>query len=161
MKGNKKHKAWENTVLGHITVHKNRLVLETNSEKRTGKGKKLLTKYLGEKITFQQTLLETPEQKLKSLPEKTTKEALPSPYDMPEVQVQLKLMAKKHWENWFDSPIPALNNQTPREAAKTKTGRERLRALLLHYEQNDSQLNNEKHILKANINYLKKELKLK
>ena len=49
-KGNKKHKSWENTVLGHITLEKDRLVLETNSEKRNNKGKKLLSKYLGKSI---------------------------------------------------------------------------------------------------------------
>jgi uncharacterized protein (DUF2384 family) len=33
-------------------------------------------------------------------------------------------MAKEHWENWFNEPIPMLKNKTPREAAKTKEGRE-------------------------------------
>lgn len=124
--------------MGHITIRENKLILETNSDKRTQKGKKLLTKYLGENIIFQQTLMETPDQKIKSTPKASlTEQRTTTPYDIPEVQEQLKLMAKKHWETWFDSPIPALNDKTPREASKTKAGRERLEALLLLYERND------------------------
>lgn len=161
IKGNKKHKDWETTIMGNITIHENKLILETNSEKRTQKGKKLLTKYLGDKIHFQQTLLETPEQKMKSLPNlPASNQATIASIDLPEVQEQLKLMARKHWENWFDSPIPALNDKTPREAAKTKAGRERLEALLLHYERNDHEMNETSNYFKADINYIKSELKL-
>lgn len=161
-KGNKKHKDWENTIMGHIIIREHKLILETNSDKRTQKGKKLLTKYLSEDIVFQQTLLETPEQKIKSAPNASlTEQSSTAPYDIPEVQEQLKIMAKKHWIAWFDSPIPALNNQIPRQAAKTKDGQARLEALLLHYEQNDAETNIKTHFFKADINYLKAELKLK
>ena len=44
-------------------------------------------------------------------------------------------IATQHWQDWFDIRIPALANKTPREAARTKEGRERLEALLLIYEQ--------------------------
>ncbi len=162
IKGNKKHKDWENTVMGHITIREHKLILETNSDKRTQKGKKLLTKYLGENIIFQQTLMETPDQKIKSSPQASLKEQ-PSttPYDIPEIQEQLKLIAKKHWIAWFDTPIPALKDKTPREASKTKAGRERLEALLLHYEQRDQEMNSATHYLKADINFIKSELQLK
>lgn len=161
IKGNKKHKDWGNTVMGHITILQSKLILETNSEKRTKKGKKLLTKYLGDSIHFQQTLMETPEQIMRSSTgsKKSTK-ASPDLLQLPEVQEQVKEMAKKHWENWFDSPIPALNNKTPREAAKTELGRERLEALLLQYERNDLEMNEATHFFKADINYIKTELKL-
>lgn len=162
IKGNKKHKNWENTIMGHITIRENKLILETNSDKRTQKGKKLLMKYLGEDIVFQQTLMETPEQMIKSnTKESSNGQRTTKPYDIPEVEEQIKLMAKKHWETWFDSPIPALNNETPREAAKTKAGRERLEALLLLYERNDREMNDATHYFKADINYIKTELELK
>lgn len=159
-KGNKKHSEWENTILGHIAINKKKLILETNSEKRTQKGKKLLTKYLGDNIHFQKTLLESPEQKMKSLPEPSIEDTSTSPYDIPEVQEQLKLMAKQHWDAWFDNPIPALNNKTPRQAAKTEDGRERLEALLLHYERNDEHINEHAHYFKADINFIRSKLNL-
>lgn len=161
IKGNKKYPDWENTIMGHVTISEKKLILETNSEKRTQKGKKLLIKYLGDKIHFQQTLMETPEQKMKSLPDTQPQEkTATTPYDIPEVQEQLKLMAKKHWDAWFDSPIPALNDKSPRQAAKTKDGRERLEALLLHYERNDAQMDEKIHYFKADINFIKSELNL-
>ena len=148
--------------MGHITIREHKLILETNSDKRTQKGKKLLTKYLGEDIVFQQTLMETPDQKIKSAPHASpTEQSSPTPYDIPEVQEQLKLMAEKHWIAWFDTPIPALKNQTPRQATKTKDGQARLEALLLHYEQNNAKTNDKTQFFKADINYLKAELKLK
>jgi hypothetical protein len=43
-------------------------------------------------------------------------------------------IARKHWENWLDDPIPALGNLTPRKASRTKRGRDLLESVLLEYE---------------------------
>ena len=154
-KGNKQNKSWDNTVMGHITIEEEKLTLETNSEKRTQQGKKLLSKYLGEFIVFQQTLIESPEQKLKSSYKTSGKSK--NDVDLSE-SPEIKIMAKAHWENWLDSPVPALNNETPMEAAKTKLGRERLEALLLQFERHN--LDMDDNLFKADINYLKSELGL-
>ena len=39
------------------------------------------------------------------------------------------------YKEWLDSKIPALNHVTPREAAKTVAGRERLEALFVDFHQ--------------------------
>lgn len=161
IKGNKKHKGWNSTVMGHIRFQKGRLTLETNSEKRAAKGKKLLTKYLGDKISFQKTLLESSEQKFNSLERNSKSHESPIPvHSMPEVQEQLQAMVKSHWDGWFESPIPMLNHQTPLEAAQTVDGRERLEALLLYYERIDSERESTSNYLKADIDYLRKRLNL-
>lgn len=160
-KGNKHHKEWDNTVMGHITAEAGRLILETNSENRAQIGRELLSEYLGEDICFQQTLIESTEQKFKALsesPHKNNQENLIPP-DSPGIQEQLKEMAKAHWENWFDRPIPALNDQTPREATTTANGRERLEALLLQYERRDLE-KGDNDLFKADIKYLKEQLAL-
>lgn len=161
-KGNKKHKTWDNTVMGNITIEENRLILETNSINRAEKGKQLLHKYLGKSIEFQSTLLETPEQKLKSAPKdfNNNDNAQAKLLESLEVQKQLKKMAKTHWKNWLDEEIPALGHQAPREAVKTKDGRERLEALLLDYEKRDIHAKDAQKFFKVDINYLKKELGL-
>lgn len=159
-KGNKRHKGWENTVMGHVCVEPKRLILETNSEQRTEKGKKLLSKYLGDAIVFQQTLIESPEQKMRNL-EPSKKKGNQERDDLnalPEVQDYLQTMMKAHWERWFDEPIPALKNQTPREAARTAEGRERLEALLLSYERHDAEKSD--NLCKADMAYLRAELAL-
>ena len=159
-KGNKKHKSWKNTVMGHVSIEKSKLILETNSTQRTEKGKKLLIKYLGEAISFQKTLIESPEQKMRNL-EPSKKKGNQERDDLnalPEVQEYLQAMMKAHWDNWFDEPIRALKNKTPREAARTAEGRERLEALLLSYERHD--VEKADNLCKAEITYLRAELAL-
>lgn len=161
-KGNKLHKSWDNTILGHITLEHGRLILETNSYERAQQGKKVLSQCLGDAVTFQKTLIETPEQKINNAPN-TQSKALKNKTDtdlmeLPEVQEHLKAMAQAHWENWFDESIPALKNKTPRESATTKEGRERLEALFMHYQRND--LEKDSNLFKADISYLKRELGL-
>lgn len=159
-KGNKKHKNWENTVLGQIIIEKNKLILETNSEKRTEKGKKLLLKYLGNNIQFQNTLLETPKQKLASIPE-NKKHSSMIPEDMlPEIQEHMQTIAQNYWEGWFDEPIPALDNQTPIQASQSQGGREKLEALLTYYEYIDNQRSDSQQHLKVDVSFLRKRLHL-
>ena len=43
-------------------------------------------------------------------------------------------MSRKHWEGWLDTRVPALGNKTPRQAARTAGGRERLEALLAEFD---------------------------
>ena len=45
-------------------------------------------------------------------------------------------LARRHWDAWLDTKVPALGNKTPRQAAKTASGRERLEALFAGYSQN-------------------------
>lgn len=164
--GNKKHKEWDNTVMGHITLEQNRLILETNSDERLAKGKKLVTKYLGDAACFQKTLIESAAQKLQSAKKLQSEKKLtnstpiePQLLEAPEVQAQLKEMAKAHWDNWFNEPIPMLGNKTPRQAAKTKAGQEKLEALLVYYDRAD-QNRAQNNLFKVDTNYLRKELGL-
>jgi len=53
---------------------------------------------------------------------------------LPEVQALMKDMARKRWEDWLIEPVPVLMGKTPRQAAKTIAGRERLEALLINFE---------------------------
>jgi hypothetical protein len=39
-------------------------------------------------------------------------------------------MFLNHWGQWADTPLPTLDVQTPREAAKTPSGREKVDALI-------------------------------
>jgi hypothetical protein len=53
---------------------------------------------------------------------------------LPEVQAYLRELGVRHWESWLDAPLPALRGETPRQAAATPAGRERLEALLVQFE---------------------------
>jgi hypothetical protein len=65
-------------------------------------------------------------------------------------------VSRQHWESWFDLPIPALDELTPREAARTEEGRELLESLLLFYE--NSQADSSQNVLRADILTLRREL---
>lgn len=161
-KGNKKHKEWNNTLLGDLIIKEGKLILKTNSVERAEKGKKLLAKLLGNTVEFQKTLIESPEQKMKSLSRKNNQdnELDSNLMDIPEIQEQIKAMAKAHWDSWFDVPIPALDDKTPRQAAKTKIGHEQLEALLLQYEQMDYK-KDKNDPFRADIDFIKITLGLK
>jgi hypothetical protein len=45
----------------------------------------------------------------------------------------MREMNERHWAGWLDDRVPALGNVTPREAAKSRRGRERLEALLADF----------------------------
>ena len=51
----------------------------------------------------------------------------------PEVQEFLRQQGERHWETWLDTRLPALGNRTPRQAARTPDGRERLDALFAEF----------------------------
>ncbi|RMG91597.1 MAG: DUF2384 domain-containing protein [Zetaproteobacteria bacterium] len=56
-----------------------------------------------------------------------------------EVQRELKhTYMQEHYEKWLDTPLPALDGQTPRQAAATPDGRERLIRLLKDMELHES-----------------------
>ena len=74
----------------------------------------------------------------------------------PELRATMQEIARQHWESWFDLPVPALNDMTPREAAKTEEGRELLESLLLLYE--NSQGNSSVNITNPDIPALRREL---
>ena len=76
-----------------------------------------------------------------------------------EMQAEIKRMAQEHWESWFDTAIPALDNKTPRQAAKTTDGQEQLEALLMLYERHNSE-RDKNDLFKADINYLRRKLGL-
>jgi hypothetical protein len=51
----------------------------------------------------------------------------------PELEAIETQLAERHWLSWIDTKVPALGNRTPRKAAKTPRGRERLDALLTEF----------------------------
>ncbi|WP_347331320.1 YecA family protein [Marinimicrobium locisalis] len=123
------------TVLGHITIDGNRLEVEVNSYPRATSIKRRIGQRLGRKRA---RLVEEKEGSLDELgslepphPEEPGSQEL---MESPEVQQAMAEMSRAHWEQWLDSPLPALEGKTPREAARTAKGRERLELLLLDFE---------------------------
>lgn len=140
-KGNKKHKNWDNTVLGSLTIKGQTLTAEVNSEKRAKKIKSEIAKRLGKRATFKRAVHESIDAKLEEMQAQAGSPAFEQSLkdqeefaSRPEDQAIVKAQLDAHWEGWYNEPVPALQNKTPLEAAKTEAGRERLEALLTDYE---------------------------
>ncbi len=141
-KGNRQHAGWENTVMGHITIDGDQLTIDVNSQERADTIKRKITRRLGKRALFRNALIKSSEKMLEEMANrppdangKSARQQSETLQALPEVQEHLQKMAEQHWQAWLDMPLPALKEQTPREAAKTALGRERLEALLLQFAQ--------------------------
>nr|AAP58624.1 hypothetical protein [uncultured Acidobacteriota bacterium] len=157
-------------LLGLLKIDQERLIVEVNSKQRAELIRGLVEDRLGDTATYKTTLIEPMESRVNEMwnaaaagsssssdPEDRQHTDLSS-YDQtqPEIMAMMEEVARQHWESWFDLPVPALNDMTPREAAQTEEGRELLESLLLFYEntQSDSAAN----VLNADIPALRREL---
>jgi len=143
-KGNKKHKTWDNTVLGSLKINGKTLTAEVNSEKRAKKLQSEITKRLGNRAAFMRAVHESTDAKLAELEAQSGTPAFEEFLreqeefaSRPEVQAIVKQQMEAHWEGWYNEPVPALQNKTPLEATRTKAGRERLEALLVEFERSN------------------------
>ncbi len=143
-KGSKQHAGWDSTVLGHIVIDGYQLTIDVNSRERADAIKRKITHRLGKGAVFRQAVIQSSEKMLEEIakgPPDSGREAARQSSEelqaLPEVQHQLREMAAQHWEAWRDTALPALKGETPREAAKTASGRERLDALFMQFEQHN------------------------
>ena len=138
--GNRKHKDWDNTTLGTLRLDGSRLEVEVNSARRRRRIEKEIAKHLGSAATLVDTtitdLADALEQRREHRPVTTPHLAAPAdPPRSPELEAIEAELARKHWDAWLDTRVPALGNRSPRQAARTAAGRERLEALLADYSQ--------------------------
>lgn len=140
-KGNRKHKGMTNTVLGHITVTDHGLTVEVNSEKRAAMIRAEIEKRLPDGLKYRATLMEPIEAALngrkkgppiEESPEDSRQGELLEQH--PEILEKIAEMNQAHWKSWPSIKVPALGNKTPKQAAKTKDGKEMLEALLTQFE---------------------------
>jgi len=138
--GNRKFKGWDNTILGHLRVEPGILVADVNSRKRAGRLTKEITKRLHGNAVLKSTARKSLEEAKREAPvgdggrgRKESEELM----RQPEVRAQITAMMQDQWKRWLDESIPALDGKTPRQAARTKEGRERLEALLFSFERRE------------------------
>ena len=159
--------------LGTMNIENRKLIISVNSTKRAEKIRRLVEKRLGKEAVYKTTLIEPIESEVEKvwaaaaggpseLPAKewtkgNERTGVISLADLPpEVRLKLEETARQHWVTWFDLPVPALNNMTPREAAKTEDGRELLESLLLDYERHDDADN--ENLMRPDIPELRRKL---
>lgn len=140
-RGNKKHKEWDNTILGNITIDGGVLTAEVNSEKRAKKFQSLIEDLLPGKARYKTTVIQSMQAMLakakkegESAEARRRREETEKLNALPEVQAKMAEMMRKHYESWIREKIPALGGKTPLQAVKNPEGREMVEALLLQME---------------------------
>lgn len=122
-----------NTVLGTITLGATRLVAHVNSRERAERFKAIIEEKLAGHATFRMDEVQTSRQALDNARPATTPQA--SLQDDPDAQAMIVAHLRKHYAAWIDSPLPILDERTPREVATTADGREQVEALVQGAEQ--------------------------
>jgi len=140
-KGSERHDNQDGGVLGDIVIDGAELSVYVNSQPRAYTIRRKIERRIGHRAQFREQdivpvedMLEETENKLADAQAKADGQHDNELAVLPEMQETLKEMAAQHWESWLDKPSPALRYDTPREAVKTATGRERLEALFWDYE---------------------------
>jgi hypothetical protein len=111
--------------LGHVELEAKALKLETNSPQRAQRGRALLDPVIGpfvEQPTIETTTLE------EMMASPAADEGRDRSSDLPpdEERAIIHETLDRHYRGLLDEPVPMLGNVSPREAVKTKKGREKL-----------------------------------
>ncbi len=116
-------------VLGNIELKSNTIELSVNSETRADRGRKMLEPLLDGLVSAPLVERQTLEQAFAEQREHGYNSAAP---DLPadEQHRILHDAMNRHYRAQLDQPIPALGNISPRKAARSKKGRDKLVAWL-------------------------------
>ena len=120
-----------NTILGYIDIERESMTVEVNSDKRAAEIREIIQNAIGDKAHYKTTSIK---------PVRTPGERAEDDDDPlgchnkmmqdPAVREHMENMFLDHWGQWVDTPLPILDGQTPREAAKSPSGREKVDALI-------------------------------
>lgn len=160
-------------LLGLLKIDSDRLVVEVNSKERAELIRQIVKERLGNTAKYKTTLIDPIESRVEemwkaaasgvssssALADRDQPGSISFDEAQPEIRAMMEEVSKRHWESWYDLPVPALNDMTPREAAQTDEGRELLESLLVFYE--NTQANSSENVLAPDISALRRELGIK
>ncbi len=132
--GNAMHESWEHTTVAHVRLSGSKLVLETNSVRRADAARGVVEAACGELVRHRAREHEDPSAGVSD----DSGEPAPREAPPPEAIAMLMEMKRAHYAGWADSPIPALDGLTPREAMKDRRSRAELELLLKEMENHEA-----------------------
>jgi SEC-C motif len=136
----------ETVVLGQLHIADGKLKVEVNSAARASAFRKLLENTSGLKARYLRTrkhpidvarAARLPGAGAGFTPRSAEQEEL---LKQPEVRAELEQLQRRHYENWPEVALPALNNKTPLEAVREADGREMVEALIAQFERDCSRM---------------------
>jgi hypothetical protein len=124
------------TVLGNVEINESALVVSVNSAARAERAITMLRAALGELVAAPLTQIQTIDQMLAQHQDR------PRPASDIPLEVQTKLVHQsldRQYRALLGQPVPMLGDVTPRAAARTAAGREKLAVWLKHLENRSRQ----------------------
>lgn len=112
-------------VLGTVELQDKMLVLEANSQQRAKRGRALIEPVVGDLVGEPIIEARTVAQLMASRPAGKSK-PLSSGLSPDEERAVVQANMDRYYMNLLDEPVPMLSNMTPRRAAKSAKGREKL-----------------------------------
>jgi len=116
-------------VLGTVEMKDKMLVLEANSQQRAERGRALIAQVLAGIVGEPLNEARTVAQLMASRPARKSR-ALSSGLSPDEERAVIQESLDRHYMDLLDEPVPMLGNMTPRRAAKSPKGRDKLVAWL-------------------------------
>lgn len=135
--GNKKHKDWENTIIGRADLTGRELKAETNSRRRADELRGRIEQACAGLLTHRIREHVDPQSALERMRASPKSPRAPKP--AAEMQL-LRQFKETHYEAWVNDPLPALGGATPLEAVQKPRGRREVELLLKELENHESRL---------------------
>jgi uncharacterized phage protein gp47/JayE len=143
-------------VLGTLELKGKMLLLSVNSESRAERGRAMLApvleKLVGEPLVERQALAQIMADRV------ANRTAAVSSVPPEEARRIIHENLDRHYRKQLDEPIPMLGNVTPRKAAKTAAGREKLVAWLKRLENQMAQHESSEPMASYDVAWLWEEL---
>jgi hypothetical protein len=140
--GNRMHKDWENTILAHVKIGDSTVIALTNSVARADAIREGLEAACGSLLKKGVRSHTDPT----AMIGRSTEETAAPRVTTAEERAIVREMKERHYARWLNDQIPALEGKTPREAARTKSGRARLKTLLDDLDLSESHLPEDERI---------------
>jgi hypothetical protein len=152
--GNRQHKDWDNTIIGRIEISDVAILSDTNSIARADALRLRIEEACQGLVHRGKRSHTDPTAALAQAPESPRE---PARTPTPEEQAIVLEYKERHYAQWLHDSIPALGGKTPREAARTKNGREKLETILKEIELTESHV---PESARYNVHKLRRELGL-
>ncbi len=151
----------DRTSLGNFTITPDELMVFVNSNERADSAMKMISQFLGNNVILKtrKKINMASSTQVEKASKKRSQDNLGEVEESFKLDEEVTEYLMNYWKNWLDTQIPLLFNKTPREAVKSKLGREQLEALFLNME-NNNMLNAQKGDFTNQVDtfFLKKEL---
>ncbi len=126
-------------ISGTLELTPGALTLLTNSLERAERGADVLRELLDKLIGPALSKLQTPEQLMTDKTQQDT-DRKREPTNTIDSRIEAEIVHNtldQHYRQILDEPIPALDNKTPRQSARSKTGRQKVIEWLKYLENNE------------------------